>query len=503
MTEIPAVHFASARGGRIAYQRWGDGDQTIVAIPPAAQNIEASWDRHEIRSMLERFGTFCDYVHFDKRGTGSSDYTSSVPGIDERVDDLRAVMDDAGIERAHLFAQSEGGPMTLLFAAAYPHRVQSLILVGSGARIAPRELTPEDRAANVAVRARFAEKWGTEESLALELFAPSRAADPEFRAWHTRYERASASSDSLRDLLIQMLDMDVTEVCADIEIPALVLHCSDDPAMPIEFGRELAELLPQATFVELEGSDHYCYLGDVDRWMTEVERWVTGEVRTRPERRGPTGAHIVTLGRFAVQVDGADVETSAWGSRRARTLLKRLVAARGWPVTRDELIELLWPEEDDIGRLGARLSVQLSAVRRVLGGGVIADRQTVALDRSAVTTDLDAFLDADDDATIAGRYSGEFLPEDRYDDWSAGIRDQTRSHFVLAVHRLLESATDRGDWAEAAMFARRLLDADPYDEAAHRTLVGALERVGDRAGARRAAEAARAAMNELGISFDI
>ncbi len=502
MSEIPAVQFAAARGGRIAYQRWGHGEQTIVAIPPAAQNIEASWDRQEIRSMFERFGTFADYVHFDKRGTGSSDYTSSVPGIDERVDDLRAVMDDAGIERAHLFAQSEGGPMTLLFAAAYPHRVQSLVLFGSGARIAPEDLSPEDRVAQVALRTQFAAKWGTEESLALELFAPSKANDAEFRAWHTRYERASASSDSLRDLMIQMLDMDVAEVCADIEIPALVLHCSDDPAMPVEYGRELADLLPQSTFVELDGADHYCYLGDVDRWMTEVERWVTGEVRARPETQGPTGAHVVTLGRFAVRVDGAEVETGAWGSRRARTLLKRLVAARGWPVTRDELIELLWPDDDDMERLGARLSVQLSAVRRVLGGGVIADRQTVALDRSVVTTDLEAYLDAADDAMIVERYTGEFLPEDRYDDWSTGVRDQARSHFVLAARRLLDAATGREDWAEAAMLARRLLEADRYDEASHRALVSALDRVGDPEGARRAADAAGSAMDELGVSFD-
>jgi pimeloyl-ACP methyl ester carboxylesterase len=430
MIEIPAVQFASARGGRLAYQRWGTGDQTIVAIPPAAQNVEASWERAEIRSMLERFGTFADYVHFDKRGTGSSDYASAVPGLDERVDDLRAVMDDAGIERAHLFAQSEGGPMTLLFAAAYPHRVESLILVGSGARIAPSDLTAEDRAAQVAVRSDFAAKWGTDESRALELFAPSKVNDPEFRAWHTRYERASASSDSLRDLLIQMLDMDVTEVLADIDAPALVISRTDDPAMPLEFGRELAEGLRNSTFVEVEGSDHFCYLGDVDAWMNRVEEWVTGEVQEHPAAAvAPEGAHVVTLGRFAVVVGGVEVPTSEWGSRRARTLLKRLVAARGWPVTRDELTELLWPDDDDMERLGARLSVQLSAVRRVLGGGVIADRQTVALDRSAVSTDLDAFLDAPDDDAIVAGYAGEFLPEDRYDDWSAAVRDQARSHF--------------------------------------------------------------------------
>ena len=145
MDGVPEVEFAPARGGRIAYQVFGTGSENVVAIPPAAQNIELGWERPEIRAMLERFGTFARYLHFDKRGTGSSDRTTVVPGIDERVDDLRAVMDHAGVDRAHLFAQSEGGPMTLLFAATYPHRVESVILFGSGARIPWDDGTPNAR----------------------------------------------------------------------------------------------------------------------------------------------------------------------------------------------------------------------------------------------------------------------------------------------------------------------------------------------------------------------
>jgi pimeloyl-ACP methyl ester carboxylesterase len=132
--EVPQVHFARTNGTNIAYQMFGSGPP-LVAIPPAAQNIELSWEWPAIRSMLERFSSFSTYLHFDKRGTGASDRTVPVPEMDQRVDDLRAVMDDAGIERAHLFGTSEGGPMTLMFAATYPDRVAGLILEGSGARL--------------------------------------------------------------------------------------------------------------------------------------------------------------------------------------------------------------------------------------------------------------------------------------------------------------------------------------------------------------------------------
>ncbi|MEX1044092.1 MAG: alpha/beta hydrolase, partial [Acidimicrobiia bacterium] len=127
-----SIRFARGRGARLAYQVIGDGEPTIVSIPPMAQNIELAWQRPEIRRMLERFGRFSRFIHFDKRGTGCSDRTTSRVGVmDERVDDLRAVMDAEGVERAHLFGNSEGGPMAILFAVTYPDRVESLTLYGT------------------------------------------------------------------------------------------------------------------------------------------------------------------------------------------------------------------------------------------------------------------------------------------------------------------------------------------------------------------------------------
>lgn len=500
-TSTPPIHFAPARGARIAYQVFGEGPTTIVSIPPTAQNIEMAWERPEIRRMFDRFASFSRFLHFDKRGTGSSDRRSQVAGIDERVDDLRAVMDHAEIEQAHLFVSSEGGPMAILFAATYPERAESLTLWGSFASIVPADITEEQRAIEQARQERFANVWGTADSPVVDGFAPSLAGDQSFRAWHQRYERRSASTDSLSDLLDLASDMDVREVLPTLDLPTLVLHRTGDRIVPIELGRELATNIPGARLVELDGDDHFSYAGDTDSWMTEVERFVTGEVKPRPAPLSAVPAvNIITLGRFAVDVNGDEITNSEWGSRRARQLCKRLVAARGWPVTRDELIDLLWPDEHDRRRLGARLSVQLSAVRRVLHGGVVADRETVRLNLDEVSTDLEAFYGAATETEIVDSYPGEFLPEDIYDDWTGPVRDEVRSTFVTAARHVARDALATGAHQKAISLARRLIDVDTYDEDAHRMLVKSLHDAGEIGEARRAHEAWGKAMAELDIA---
>ncbi|MEZ5376133.1 MAG: alpha/beta fold hydrolase [Acidimicrobiales bacterium] len=497
MASVPEIRFAPARRGRIAYQCFGEGDATIVAIPPSAQNIEVAWEDERIAAMLRRFAGFSRYLHFDKLGTGSSDRSVPVAGLDERVDDLRDVMDHAGIDRAHLFGQSEGGPMTLLFAASYPDRVASVTLVGSYARLAPDPLSDELRAQITERQREFSQRWGTPESDMVDVFVPSLAADEEFRRWHQRYERLSATSDSLFNLLQLSVDVDVREVLPLIDVPVLVMHRRDDRVIPLEIGRAIADGVPGAQFIALDGDDHFSYAGDVEAWMSELERFVTGTVTTTPDRRLDTPPQITvrTLGRFAVVVDGEEVPTNAWGSRQARRLLKRLVVADGWPVTRDELCDLLWPGEDDAAKLSSRLSVQLSAVRRVLNGGVIADRQTVALDRSAIRSDIASLLALGDDAEMVDAYLGEFLPGDRGEPWADVTREQIRRRVIDAGHRLLR----RAEGPDAEALVRRLLEIDPYDAASHQALIAILGDEGDQAGAARAEAAYRAAMAELGI----
>ncbi|MCC5949704.1 MAG: alpha/beta fold hydrolase [Nitriliruptoraceae bacterium] len=498
---LPETRFAPARGARLAYQVFGSGDQTVVAVPPTAQNIELSWEYPAVRSMLERFGRFCRYLHFDKRGTGCSDRHGHIADLDERVDDLRAVMDDAGIEHAYLFGNSEGGPMSLLFAATYPDRVDGLILFGTGAALLPAGTTADELDARRVRNRAYAARWGTDDSPTAPGMAPSlAAADPAFVPWHRRYERFAASQDSLLELLELGMLADVRDLLPTITQPTLLLHRIDDPVIPIDRARETAAGLPAARLVELDGGDHFSYAGDVDTWMAEFERFVTGHVTPGvPPRPAGSRVRITSLGRFAVEVDGEEVAVAAWGSRRARQLCKRLVVARGWPVTREELFDLLWPGETDRHRLGARLSVQLSGVRRVLSGGVIATRESIRLDLDAVTCDLVDFDRAEDDAAIVAAFHGPLLPDDVGEPWLDGPRAQVQERFALAAHRHLGTLEAAGAQDAALALVTRILTLAPYDEGAHRRHVTILHR----AGARREALAAHAtyvaAMAELGI----
>ena len=491
MRLAPEIRFARATGSTIAYMTYGEGPVTVCAVPPMAANVELAWNSPVIRRMFERYASFSRQVAFDKRGTGMSDRSLDIPGIDERVDELTAVMDHAGIDHAYVHGLSEGGPMAIMFAATYPERVDGLILEGTGASLA----TDEDRAARAAadyqpteLRQRFISGWGTPESITLEIFAPSLLADEDFVAWWPTYERQAANRDALATLLDLNIEMDARDALPHVRCPVLILHRTDDLAVPVERARETHRLLIEAgldvRLVELPGVDHFTFARDLDAIADEIERFTTGTVRDRP----PVVRHRVeirTLGEFEVLVDGEPVPTSEWGSKRARTLLKRLVAAQGWPVTRDELIELLWPDELS-DRLNARLSVQLSAVRRVLHGAVVADRSTVRLDLDAVAVDLTRWSALDADDAIVDGYPGDFLPDDVYEDWSAGVRDEARSRFVTSARRVATAAQATGDLERAETVLRRIIATDTYDEPAHRALVATLHAAG-RLGEARAA----------------
>ena len=498
---VPPIRFAQARGARLAYQDFGDGPATVVAVPPLAQNIETAWEWPAIRAMFDRLGSFSRWVHFDKRGTGASDRRSRVPGIDERVDDFRAVMDAAGIDRAFLYGASEGGPMALLFAVTYPERVEGIILHGSGARSCETELSDDEWAELPGLIRQSAARWGTPESPYPGGLAPSLVGDPEFLAWHERYERMAADQESLAELMTISFTVDVRSVLADIKVPTLILHAARDQLVPVRFSREAAAGIPHAELVEYDSADHAAYAGN-QVWLDHLERFVTGTVGpARPPVRART-THITTLGRFAVTVDGAEVPAAAWGSRRARQLCKRLVAARGWPVPRDQLIEQLWPDETDMGKLGARLSVQLSTVRRVLGGGINATRENVALDLAEVSTDLEALFETDDGAQAASIYGGEFLPDDPDEPWAETVRAAARAQAADSIRTGADALRADGHHSEAAELLRRIVAFDRYDDLAHGLLVSCLLDGGDVAGAREAHDARVRAMAELDIEVE-
>jgi pimeloyl-ACP methyl ester carboxylesterase/DNA-binding SARP family transcriptional activator len=485
----------------LAYQTWGSGTATIVAVPPLAQNIELTWERPEYREMLERLGSFAQVLHFDKRGTGASDRTAHMPTMDERVEDLRAVMAHAGLERAHLLGVSEGGPIALALAATYPDLVAGVVLVNSGARVIG-DASTEELAALREGYAVFADRWGTEATVALDVLAPSLASDEGYRAWEPRYERQSASPSAMRELLEMIETIDVRSLLPSISAPILAVHRRDDRVVSVDRAHEVIAGAPSAHLVVLDGDDHMAQAGDVHAWLDHVEAFITGAVN-RPARQTAVVRPVIrTMGGFAVLIGNDHVPMTAWGSRRARQLCKRLAVAAGQPVPREQLVELLWPDEVDRTPMGARLSVLLSNVRRVLGGGLIADRAAVALDVSAVRLDLrdfyDALADGDDNRAVRA-YAGTVLPEDAYDDWAAEASEIALRAVIGARRRLATAAAEVGNVDEVVRQTTAILELDVFDEQAHELLVTTFRRVGRIGDASRADERYRDAMKELGV----
>jgi len=494
------VRFARVDGAAIAYQTWGTGPARVVAVPPLAQNIELTWERPEYRAFFARLGAFAHVLHFDKRGTGASDRTEQMPTVDQRVEDLVAVMDAAGVERAHLLGISEGGPVAIALAATYPDRVETLALLGAGARTVADE-DDEERAARQAGVAYFHRCWGTDESVTIDVFAPSLADDADYRAWNARYERQSATPAALRELLDMIEVLDVRSLLPSVGVPTLVLHRAEDAVVPIARARETVALLPSARLVELDGRDHFAHVC-FDDWVDHYERFVAGTVTRRRGRPDGRVVRIATMGGFQVTVDDEPVPSSAWGSRQARLVCKRLAVAVDRPVPRDELTEMLWPDELDEARRSARLSVVLSGIRRVLGGGLVADREAVRLDLDAVALDLVALgaaVAAGDDGAVVAHHTGPVLPEEAYEDWAIAARQRIGAAVASARRRLATAAIADERWDEVVEHAHALLELDGFDERAHEMLVHALVADGRRGEARVAADRYRACMTELGV----
>jgi DNA-binding SARP family transcriptional activator len=396
--------------------------------------------------------------------------------------------------------------MAMLFAVTYPERVAGLVLNSTGAVLVPPGETEEQRE-----RRRFGvdgifTSWGTEETKVLQRCAPTAWNDPSYRAWEPRYERQSATPAAIRDLCEMIDGIDVTDILDRIDVPTLVLHRINDPVIKIEVGRRLAAGIRGAQLVELEGVDHFPHVGDIDSWIDEIERFVTGRAPVTGHAAAPVRhvVRITTFGGFEVVRDGSAVPLAAWGSRRARTLCKRLAAAAGAPVSRDELMELLWPDGNhDLGRLSARLSVQLSTVRRLLDGGVLADRDSVRLDLHEVSLDLVEFRDAVDrgDLEVAvGLHRGDFLPEDTYAEWTSAPREHARARYIRAARALAERAAAIDDTAGVVEHMQRVLLLDQFDAQAHIRLISTLHHAGHLGEARRAHERYVARMHELGVT---
>ena len=281
----PPTRYAKSGDASIAYQVVGDAPLDLVLVLGFATHVELQWESPAFARFFERLSSFARLIVFDKRGTGLSDPVAEVPTLEQRIDDIRAVMDAAGSERAAFLGISEGGPTSVLFAATHPERVTALVLYGAMGRTTEAPDYPWASPAD-ALRESAAEFiapfWGQQAQGMVELFAPSLADDPDAVEFTARMERSAASPAMVQQIFEMFLDIDVRDVLPAIRVPTLVLHRRRDRVVNWRAGKELASRIPNARYVELSGIDHLPWAGDSDAVLGEIEEFLTG-ARSLPE----------------------------------------------------------------------------------------------------------------------------------------------------------------------------------------------------------------------------
>ena len=315
---MPTTQYVTNDDLSIAYQVFGEGDRDLVYVPGWISNIELMWDDPVLASILRRLGTFARVITFDKRGTGMSDRVpnNQLPGLEQRMDDVRAVMDAAGSEKATLFGHSEGGSMATLFAATYPARTEGLILASTYAKRTRSEDYPwapatEDREAEIR---ETEENWGDPNALPRYVLG-ERGTDSAFRDWVARYFRMSASPKAAAQLLRMNTLMDTRAALPLVQAPALCIFRTDDQDVNVEEGRWMASQMPNARFVELPGDAHLFWAVDPQPFIDEVEEFMTGyRMSAAPER-------VLATVLFTDIVDSTK-QAAALGDQAWRSLLE-------------------------------------------------------------------------------------------------------------------------------------------------------------------------------------
>jgi pimeloyl-ACP methyl ester carboxylesterase len=314
---MPETKYADSDGVSIAYQVIGDGPIDLVCVPGFISHLEFSWELPAYARFLGRLASFSRLIMFDKRGTGLSDRVSDkeLPTLEQRMDDVRAVMDAVGSRRAALFGVSEGGPMCALFAATYPERTAALAMygayaVGTRAPGYPWARTPSQWLATTTL---LRNTWGG--SMAVRYVAPSMARDKQFKHWFAANFRSSASPGAAASFMRMNAAVDIRNILPAISTPTLVLHRRDDPVCHVREGRFLADRIAGARFVELPGRDHYPMVGDSDAILDEVEEFVTGA-------RSAHGADRVLATVLFTDIVDSTARAAQLGDRKWRDLLE-------------------------------------------------------------------------------------------------------------------------------------------------------------------------------------
>ncbi len=272
----PETQYARSGNLSIAFQVFGDGPLDVVFIPGFVSNLELTWDWPPLGAFYRAFASFARVILFDKRGTGLSDRVRLMPTTEERMDDLRAVMDACGCERAAVVGVSEGAPLAISFSVAHPERVATLILYAPLPKATRTDDYPWAQTAEwwEGVAAYFEQAWGSPEYLSADVAwrAPSEQGNEAFIRWWGIYRRLGASPGGAADLTRMNARIDVRELLSQIEVPTLVVVREGDQVVPVEHARFVAARVPGATYVELPGADHLPFAGDAEGLLTAIAR---------------------------------------------------------------------------------------------------------------------------------------------------------------------------------------------------------------------------------------
>jgi class 3 adenylate cyclase len=332
----PVTRYAKSGDVHIAYQVTGEGPLDLVWVPGFVSHLEHHWEEPAFARFTERLSSFSRLIRFDKRGTGLSDRVA-IPTLEQRMDDVRLVMDAVGSERAALFGISEGGPMSLLFAATYPDRTIALVIYGSYAK---RSWSPDHPyglrdSQWDALFDTMEREWGG--PMGLDIWAPSAARDERLKQWWATYLRLAASPGAAIQVMRMNREIDVRHVLSAIRVPTLILHRTGDRLTSIEQARYMAERIGGARLVELAGDDHIPTVGDTDAVLNEIEEFLTGV------RHGPEPDRVLATVLFT-DIVGSTEKAATLGDRRWRDLLQSYYA-----VARRELARHRGRELDSAG----------------------------------------------------------------------------------------------------------------------------------------------------------
>ena len=370
MVERDEVRYARSGDVRVAYQTFGAGPTNLVIVPGFISNLDEIWEASAFGPICERLGTVARCVIFDKRGTGLSDREAGFGSLEERADDIRAVMDAAGFDEAHLFGISEGGPLSIVFSAMSPERVKSLALYGTYARILQSEDYPEGIPLELTemLIEGVEEQWGT--GRALGAFVQGTPDSPDEIARVARYERGAASPRMAGYILRYNTQIDVRPLLATVAAPTLVLHSTGDRLIPPTHGRYLADHIPGAKYIEHDADYHVPFDGATAWFTPEVMRFVSG---AEPAVTSPTERFLATV-LFTDIVDStqkaANVGDRAWRELLDRhdTAARKRVEAFGGRVVKttgdgllatldgpSRAVECAFAIRDDVGPLGLRI----------------------------------------------------------------------------------------------------------------------------------------------------